>query len=451
MGRALLLLAAAVVASLALAAGCAGERERARLDFPLLAPREASPGDIQRPEPAAGLRLLPAGELRSVGTNGAIPIRAANPLAVIIQVDDTGITARDLLDALSAERPVVDEAGIVLSRDESPVEKARRKTARDRVIALEREALGLVVPGDLLERSVAADLATVREQFSRESHARGMTLEEYLASASPMTRLFGPLTMAQVEALIRRRLAEIDLPKVMLADLMLLTDEWVRVHRILTPSRAKAEELRAALLEGASFTAVARRESTDPGAARHAGLMGYLFRNDEPPRAAKAVFELPVGAVSEPIGAETGGYGLFTVIEKGPRRVGGWKELGPEVLKSFDAQRYRDNEELRLAAQYWLRSRSRKYETRDLTPPADPAPAPADTAFDPNAPLFTVGGWPVAIGDLLLEIAGGEHQGEALAAEQMLIARRLVEVECRGIGFTVPDEVVDRCWAAVRA
>jgi parvulin-like peptidyl-prolyl isomerase len=93
--------------------------------------------------------------------------------------------------------------------------------------------------------------------------------------------------------------------------------ERVRLRQILVETRQQAESLRARILAGADFAAVAAAASEDPDVGATAGFQGELYRGDLPPAFADLIFELEPGQVSEVVEAEYG-FHLFEVSERLP-------------------------------------------------------------------------------------------------------------------------------------
>jgi peptidyl-prolyl cis-trans isomerase D len=66
-------------------------------------------------------------------------------------------------------------------------------------------------------------------------------------------------------------------------------------------ARKKADELRAKLVAGADFAALAKAESADTGSAEQGGDLGYFTRGSMTPAFDEAAFTQPLNAISEPI------------------------------------------------------------------------------------------------------------------------------------------------------
>ncbi len=79
---------------------------------------------------------------------------------------------------------------------------------------------------------------------------------------------------------------------------------------------AKANELRARIVKGEDFAAIAKAESDDTGSGASGGDLGELTRGRTVPEFEQAVFTLPLNQVSEPLKTQFG-YHLIQVQERG--------------------------------------------------------------------------------------------------------------------------------------
>jgi peptidyl-prolyl cis-trans isomerase C len=82
--------------------------------------------------------------------------------------------------------------------------------------------------------------------------------------------------------------------------------EEVHARHILVKTEAEAKSIIAQLDKGADFATLAKKDSTDPGAAS-GGDLGYFGRDDMVPAFTAAAFALPVGKYTEtPVKTEFG-------------------------------------------------------------------------------------------------------------------------------------------------
>ncbi|HEX2094898.1 MAG TPA: peptidylprolyl isomerase [Longimicrobiaceae bacterium] len=82
----------------------------------------------------------------------------------------------------------------------------------------------------------------------------------------------------------------------------------------------RAQALRAEIVGGADFAAVAKRESADPGSKDRGGDLGSFGRGQMVPAFEQAAFSLPVGEVSQPV-LSPFGYHLIQVQERSGDQV----------------------------------------------------------------------------------------------------------------------------------
>lgn len=88
----------------------------------------------------------------------------------------------------------------------------------------------------------------------------------------------------------------------------------VRASHLLVDSQAQAEECRKEILEGKSFSEVAKRVSKCPSGSQ-GGDLGYFTRGRMVPQFDTAAFSLPVGELSEPVQTQFGWH-ILTVTDR---------------------------------------------------------------------------------------------------------------------------------------
>jgi parvulin-like peptidyl-prolyl isomerase len=79
---------------------------------------------------------------------------------------------------------------------------------------------------------------------------------------------------------------------------------------------AKATELRARIVKGEDFAAIAKTDSDDTGSGASGGDLGEVTRGRTIPEFENAIFTLPLHQVSEPLKTQFG-YHLIEVLERG--------------------------------------------------------------------------------------------------------------------------------------
>lgn len=75
--------------------------------------------------------------------------------------------------------------------------------------------------------------------------------------------------------------------------------EEVHARHILVPTKADAEKIIAQLDKGASFTALAKQYSKDPGSAQDGGDLGWFKKSEMVPAFSNAAFELKDGQITQ--------------------------------------------------------------------------------------------------------------------------------------------------------
>jgi foldase protein PrsA len=91
--------------------------------------------------------------------------------------------------------------------------------------------------------------------------------------------------------------------------------DTVRASHILVETEEEAKKALERVKEE-DFATVAKELSTDTHSATNGGDLGFLAKGDTVPEFEKALFELAVGSISEPVKSEHG-YHIIKVTEKG--------------------------------------------------------------------------------------------------------------------------------------
>ena len=133
---------------------------------------------------------------------------------------------------------------------------------------------------------------------------------------------------------------------------------------VVEQARKKAEALRAQVIAGSDFAALAKAESADSGSAEQGGDLGYFERGSMTPAFEEAAFTLPLNTVSEPVRTPFG----FHLIEVTAIRP----SAAPPLAEIRDTLRQRVQRELAqeqfFAAAETLRAQS--FEHPDTLAPA---------------------------------------------------------------------------------
>jgi hypothetical protein len=100
--------------------------------------------------------------------------------------------------------------------------------------------------------------------------------------------------------------------------------------------RSQIEALRARILNGERFQALAQQYSADPGTASLGGDLGFFGRGDMLAQIEEAALELDIGQVSDPVESP---YGLH-LIKLEERRAQGFEEIASNFRAQVLTQRY---------------------------------------------------------------------------------------------------------------
>lgn len=107
-------------------------------------------------------------------------------------------------------------------------------------------------------------------------------------------------------------------------------EEEIRARHILTDSEDKAKAAIAQLKAGEPFAKVATAMSTDPGAAKSGGELGWFARDRMAPEFSDAAFRLKIGEISAPVKTQFGWH-VILLEERRTRPAPPFEEVKPEV------------------------------------------------------------------------------------------------------------------------
>ena len=203
-------------------------------------------------------------------------------------------------------------------------------------------------------------------------------------------------------------------------------------------------ELRAQIMAGASFTQLAAERSESESRHRQ-GLLGWIERGDLQPEVDQIVFELEVGAVSQPVPA-AGGAHLFLVREAVADETLAFADIEPVLRRQLLAQRRETTLMARVGKEL----------------PADSfVPGPEDllrilSADDPATVVLRIGGFTLRLDALERRLAAVRyHTGLHVAPRSLLMSsilrRELIYQYCVRSGFVAEPEVADRLAKRVAA
>lgn len=116
---------------------------------------------------------------------------------------------------------------------------------------------------------------------------------------------------------------------------LLRQEERILVRQLILGDRAAAVSARDRLRAGADFDELSRRLSRAPNAAE-GGRLGWLRRDDLPPKFEAALISVGPGGVSEPVESNSGWH-LFQVVDRRESGSATDPELRAEVRRSLAA------------------------------------------------------------------------------------------------------------------
>jgi peptidyl-prolyl cis-trans isomerase C len=313
----------------------------------------------------------------------ASPVRGAGSDAVA-RVNGTEITRGQVYEVVKS---------VLVGRKGAP--------NSEEISELTRSALDSLIDLELLHQEALARKVAVRdEEVNAEigkSRARFASEKEFVAA-------LGRVGMTETE--LRQ-----DTRKTMLVDRLLagvaneqveVTDEEVRafydqhpeefgnsgrvrVRRLLiaVPDDAplaersaawrKTEDLRAQILAGANFAALARDNSSDTESARRGGDMGFVGRGVLPPKAEEVAFSLDAGQLSDVLETPAG-YEILQVTESPATKHLSFEEARESIRAALlDAKRQESQRDFVVG----LRKKAKIEILPDAEPVTDGEPAAA--------------------------------------------------------------------------
>lgn len=117
------------------------------------------------------------------------------------------------------------------------------------------------------------------------------------------------------------------------------SDEFHASH-ILVKTEAEAGDLRKRILQGEDFAALARKASVDVTSKNKGGDLGVIRKGQTVPEFEKALLNLKVGEVSEPVATQFG-YHLIKLTDRAPGPVLSFDEAKDQVREQILAEKKR--------------------------------------------------------------------------------------------------------------
>lgn len=220
--------------------------------------------------------------------------------------------------------------------------------------------------------------------------------------------------------------------------------------------RAQAEALRSRIVGGASFEALARQFSQDPGSAAQGGDLGFVQRGELVRPIDEAVSRLSPGEVGEVVESPFG----YHVIRLEERRAAGFEEVRDQFRTRVQTRRYLTAESAFVAG---VEERAEpELEEGALAVVRELAGAPGQRLSGRAArrPLMSYQGGAFTAGEFLTFVQGRPPQERTQIAnatdEQLqnflrgLVQRELLVAEARAAGLAPPRERVDSLTSQAR-
>ena len=214
----------------------------------------------------------------------------------------------------------------------SAIADERRAMRLAHLASQERVFSQLVVPAErfgeaeISEEEVAAYYEQHRESFMSREEVRLRYL--VLARADVASEIEIP--PGTLEGYYEARKAGYAVPEQRRVSHILVTGE----EGAEEDARVRAEALRARVLAGESFEAVAREASEDSGSAEQGGDLGFEGRGVWDPAFEEMAFSLPVGKLSEPVRSAFG-FHLIRVTDIREGSIRAFEEVREELEEEY--------------------------------------------------------------------------------------------------------------------
>jgi len=242
---------------------------------------------------------------------GACKSETEAPSPVLLRVDGREVTLEQFRDSFGKSLP----QGQKLSEEERrELERSFLVQVIDRELSLaQADRMGLKVDNAEHERAIEDTRkeypAGTFESMLREretnlkdwsNELRKDLLIEKVVQKSVYSRL--EVTPEEVENYYQQNIKEFDRP------------DQVRARQIVVSSEEEGQKVLGLLRQGEPFAKIAAQYSMSPDADQ-GGDLGFFAKGEMPPEFEKAVFNLPVGRLSDLVQSEYG-YHVFLVEEK---------------------------------------------------------------------------------------------------------------------------------------
>ncbi|MBN65960.1 MAG: peptidylprolyl isomerase [Rickettsiales bacterium] len=112
----------------------------------------------------------------------------------------------------------------------------------------------------------------------------------------------------------------------------------IRARHILVKEEETAKEIIEKLDDDASFEALAKEYSKDPGSAKQGGDLGYFTKERMVPEFSKAAFALDEGDVSKPVKSDFGWH-IIKLEDKRDVKIPTYNDVKSELRKSLEEEK----------------------------------------------------------------------------------------------------------------
>lgn len=305
--------------------------------------------------PAAGpAGTTPAGTTPA-GTTPVV-LRPANPSDVILEVDGTKLTMRQIDSEVKKKMAVIRERipanqleqakaslkkrvveDFIIRTLLSDEIKRKKITASEKEVAESLEALKKNLPPGMTIDDMMKKNQITKEQMNQEL-AMGVKVKKLVSSS--LSNKKKP-TDKEITAFYKKNKDKFKTPETARARHILVKTESRDSAKVKAEKKAKAEELRKELLDGANFAELAAKNSDCPS-SKNGGDLGVFARRQMVKPFDEAAFSLKINEISPVVETEFG-YHIIQVTERSASKVMPLdKDIKAKIAAFLEAQKQQE-------------------------------------------------------------------------------------------------------------
>lgn len=305
--------------------------------------------------PAPASPTIPGPEAAEEASESSQPFDPSTLPAVVARIDGREVSRERLLEEVQGARTQLVQSGMpeAATRTREFYAQALEQVVADILLFQEAEREGLLATDDEIEQRLTAIESRVPEgqSFTEALAAQGMTRQELtdeLRRTAALQKILQTKIAPRVtvdessaRAFYEQNLDRMQVPPRVRARHILLEVAPEAGEEIRQAARAKAEDLRSRLEQGADFAALAREHSEDAVSSQEGGELPWLMPGQTAPAFDQAVFSLEPGQLG-PVVESRYGYHVVEVLEKQPEQTAPFEQVKDRILNRLREERARE-------------------------------------------------------------------------------------------------------------